>query len=60
MCKHIAAVLYGVGARLDESPELSAASDRSDGTVPAFLRANNLVRGSGANLVILAAKRMEV
>ena len=22
MCKHIAAVLYGVGARLDESPEL--------------------------------------
>ena len=22
MCKHVAAVLYGVGARLDESPEL--------------------------------------
>ncbi len=22
MCKHIAAVLYGVGARLDRSPEL--------------------------------------
>ena len=22
MCKHIAAVLYGVGARLDKSPEL--------------------------------------
>jgi uncharacterized Zn finger protein len=22
MCKHIAAVLYGVGARLDEKPEL--------------------------------------
>ena len=22
MCKHIAAVLYGVGARLDENPEL--------------------------------------
>ncbi|HEY4982738.1 MAG TPA: SWIM zinc finger family protein [Pseudolabrys sp.] len=22
MCKHIAAVLYGVGARLDERPEL--------------------------------------
>ena len=22
MCKHVAAVLYGVGARLDEQPEL--------------------------------------
>ena len=22
MCKHIAAVLYGIGARLDEKPEL--------------------------------------
>ncbi|MDA0811429.1 MAG: SWIM zinc finger family protein [Verrucomicrobia bacterium] len=48
MCKHVAATLYGVGARLDDSPELffrlrgvdhleliqSAAIDSLDGTLP--------------------------
>jgi uncharacterized Zn finger protein len=30
MCKHVAAVLYGVGARLDEKPELLFALRRTD------------------------------
>jgi uncharacterized Zn finger protein len=30
MCKHVAAVLYGVGARLDEKPELLFALRRAD------------------------------
>jgi uncharacterized Zn finger protein len=30
MCKHVAAVLYGVGARLDERPELLFALRRTD------------------------------
>ena len=29
MCKHVAAVMYGVGARLDESPSCSSSSARS-------------------------------
>ena len=30
MCKHVAAVLYGIGARLDEQPELLFALRRVD------------------------------
>jgi uncharacterized Zn finger protein len=42
MCKHVAAVLYGVGARLDQQPELLFALRRVD--------ANDLVRQAGAGL----------
>ncbi|HKT30611.1 SWIM zinc finger family protein [Dyella sp.] len=40
MCKHVAAVLYGVGARLDQQPELLFALRHVD--------ANDLVRQAGA------------
>jgi uncharacterized Zn finger protein len=42
MCKHVAAVLYGVGARLDQQPELLFALRRVD--------ANDLVRQAGTGL----------
>lgn len=42
MCKHVAAVLYGVGARLDQQPELLFALRR--------VEANDLVRQAGAGL----------
>ena len=42
MCKHVAAVLYGVGARLDQQPELLFALRRVD--------ANDLVTQAGAGL----------
>ncbi|WP_043283818.1 SWIM zinc finger family protein, partial [Paraburkholderia oxyphila] len=42
MCKHVAAVLYGVGARLDQQPELLFALRRVD--------ANDLVSQVGASL----------
>ena len=42
MCKHVAAVLYGVGARLDEQPELIFRLRRVD--------ANDLVSQAGAGL----------
>ncbi|KDP85634.1 hypothetical protein CF70_013145 [Cupriavidus sp. SK-3] len=42
MCKHVAAVLYGIGARLDQQPELLFALRRVD--------ANDLVRQAGAGL----------
>ena len=42
MCKHVAAVLYGVGARLDEQPELIFALRRVD--------AKDLVTQAGAGL----------
>ncbi|MBF6990847.1 hypothetical protein [Cupriavidus sp. IK-TO18] len=42
MCKHISAVLYGIGARLDQQPELLFALRRVD--------ANDLVRQAGAGL----------
>lgn len=42
MCKHVAAVLYGVGARLDQQPELLFALRRVD--------ANDLVRQASAGL----------
>lgn len=42
MCKHVAAVLYGVGARLDEQPELIFRLRRVD--------AKDLVRQAGAGL----------
>jgi uncharacterized Zn finger protein len=32
MCKHVAAALYGVGARLDEKPELLFVLRRADHT----------------------------
>ncbi|SDR62555.1 hypothetical protein [Paraburkholderia tuberum] len=42
MCKHVAAVLYGIGARLDQQPELLFALRR--------VNANDLVRQAGAGL----------
>jgi uncharacterized Zn finger protein len=42
MCKHVAAVLYGVGARLDQQPELLFTLRRVDG--------NDLVMRAGAGL----------
>jgi len=42
MCKHVAAVLYGVGARLDEQPELIFTLRRVD--------AKDLVTQAGAGL----------
>ena len=42
MCKHVAAVLYGVGARLDEQPELIFSLRRVD--------AKDLVSQAGASL----------
>ncbi|MDH6147315.1 MULTISPECIES: zinc finger, SWIM-type [Paraburkholderia] len=42
MCKHVAAVLYGVGARLDQQPELLFALRR--------VNANDLVRQASAGL----------
>lgn len=42
MCKHVAAVLYGVGARLDQNPELLFRLRRVD--------ANDLVSQAGAGL----------
>jgi uncharacterized Zn finger protein len=42
MCKHVAAVLYGVGARLDEQPELLFTLRRVDG--------KDLVARAGAGL----------
>jgi uncharacterized Zn finger protein len=42
MCKHVAAVLYGVGARLDQQPEFLFALRRVD--------ANDLIRQVGAGL----------
>ncbi|MGT2428768.1 hypothetical protein ACU4GI_32115 [Cupriavidus basilensis] len=42
MCKHVAAVLYGVGTRLDQQPELLFALRRVD--------ANDLVRQASAGL----------
>lgn len=42
MCKHVAAVLYGVGARLDQQPELLFRLRRVD--------AKDLVRQAGAGL----------
>ena len=48
MCKHVAAVLYGVGARLDEQPELIFSLRRVD--------AKDLVSHAGASLP-KAAKR---
>lgn len=42
MCKHVAAVLYGVGARLDQQPELLFALRR--------VEANDLVRQAGAGV----------
>ena len=42
MCKHVAAVLYGVGARLDEQPELIFTLRRVD--------AKDLVKQAGAGL----------
>jgi uncharacterized Zn finger protein len=42
MCKHVAAVLYGVGARLDEQPELIFTLRRVDG--------KDLVTQAGAGL----------
>ena len=42
MCKHVAAVLYGVGARLDEQPELLFSLRRVD--------AKDLVTQAGAGL----------
>jgi len=44
MCKHVAAVLYGVGARLDEQPELLFTLRRVD--------ARDLVMQAGAGLPI--------
>jgi uncharacterized Zn finger protein len=44
MCKHVAAVLYGVGARLDEQPELIFTLRRVD--------ARDLVTQAGAGLPI--------
>jgi uncharacterized Zn finger protein len=42
MCKHVAAALYGVGARLDEQPELLFALRGVD--------ANDLLAGAGENV----------
>src|SRR5258706_10228633 len=42
MCKHVAAVLYGVGARLDQQPEFLFALRRVD--------ANDLIRQVGTGL----------
>lgn len=42
MCKHVAAVLYGVGARLDERPELLFALRRTD--------ANDLIAQAGTRV----------
>ena len=42
MCKHVAAVLYGIGARLDEQPELLFSLRR--------VHANDLVAQAGAGL----------
>lgn len=42
MCKHVAAVLYGVGARLDQQPELLFALRR--------VNANDLITQAGAGL----------
>jgi uncharacterized Zn finger protein len=42
MCKHVAAVLYGVGARLDEHPELLFQLRRVDG--------NDLIAQAGAGV----------
>ena len=49
MCKHVAAVLYGVGARLDTTPDLLftlRGVDRAE--LVATAGANGLVAGSGA------------
>jgi uncharacterized Zn finger protein len=48
MCKHVAAVLYGVGARLDQQPELLFTLRRAD--------ANALVTQAGADLPAGAKK----
>jgi uncharacterized Zn finger protein len=42
MCKHVAAVLYGIGARLDEQPELLFKLRKVD--------EKNLIAGAGAGL----------
>lgn len=48
MCKHVAAVLYGVGARLDQQPELLFTLRRAD--------ANALVAQAGVDLPAKARK----
>jgi uncharacterized Zn finger protein len=49
MCKHVAAVLYGVGARLDERPELLFALRKVDHEelISAELDLQSATRGSG-------------
>lgn len=47
MCKHVAAVLYGVGARLDERPQLLFLLRGVD--------ANELITGAGENLALSKA-----
>jgi len=48
MCKHVAAVLYGVGARLDERPQLLFVLRGVD--------ENELIAGAGQNLSLPKAK----
>ena len=47
MCKHVAAVLYGVGARLDEKPELLFVLRGVD--------ENELLAGAGQDLSLTKA-----
>jgi len=47
MCKHVAAVLYGIGARLDESPQLLF--------VLRGVNENELIAGAGQNLPLAKA-----
>jgi uncharacterized Zn finger protein len=49
MCKHVAAVLYGVGARLDEHPELLFALRRAD--------ERDLITPAGAEVPLAATQR---
>ena len=59
MCKHVAAVLYGVGARFDENPELLFALRGVDHTDLISGAADDIprlvARGSGGRKVIKSA-----
>jgi uncharacterized Zn finger protein len=52
MCKHVAAVLYGVGARLDERPELLFVLRGVD--------ANELIAGAGQDMSIASPSSAKV
>ncbi len=61
MCKHIAAVMYGIGARLDESPELLFTLRGVDQQelIQSGAKVDEIVEGGGSSRRTIAAEALE-